>query len=362
MNKSIKTILLIILLAIIAVAVAGFIKFNILQDDIYIEQPDGSVAKANDLDEYVLVTEDGTTASISYTSKDKDILTLYVDGETHNLKRAVSGSGAKYTNEDESVVYWEHQGEATIELADGTTYIAPSIQEADILIFSIEPYQKDCIGVGPMKCLIVNGEFFYDSIEGFEFEEGTEYEILVARTERENVPADASIYEYRQVEVLKSNKTDDPNIISVIDNDSNDESLPIEDESSVVNNENPLAVDGLTWLWKETQYSNDEIVTPSDSTQFEAQFTNDGQFSSSTDCNTVGGSYILDNNNLSFGNLFSTKMACMNETKEMEYSNMLAEVTSYMIDGSGNLVLMLKYDTGSMIFMPQMSGNQKAID
>lgn len=30
------------------------------------------------------------------------------------LKRAVSGSGTRYTNEDESIVFWEHQGELTI--------------------------------------------------------------------------------------------------------------------------------------------------------------------------------------------------------------------------------------------------------
>lgn len=403
MKKTIKTILLIILLAIVAVAVAGIIKFNILQDDIYIEQPDGSVVKANDLDEYVLVTEDGTTASISYTTKEKDVVTLRVDGETHKLKRTVSGSGAKYTNDDESVVYWEHQGGATIELADGTSYVAPNIQEADLLTFNIAPYKQDCVGVAPMKCLVVNGELFYDSIEGFEFEEGTEYELLVARTEREKVPADASIYQYRRVEVLKSNKTGDPDankydlnepcndtdqdctgpdgqamnpsdpipdidttteqeVFDALDDDSDGDSLPTEGEATIMNDENSLAVDGMTWLWKETQYSNDDIVVPADSTQFAAQFTTDGQFSSSTDCNTVGGSYTLDSNSLTFGPLFSTKKACIGETKEMEYSNMLAEVTSYMIDDNGNLVLMLKYDTGSMIFTPQTASNQEATD
>lgn len=36
--------------------------------------------------------------------------------ETHRVSVARSGSGARYTNEDESVVFWEHQGEASIEV------------------------------------------------------------------------------------------------------------------------------------------------------------------------------------------------------------------------------------------------------
>lgn len=400
MKKPIKTILTIILLAIVAVAVAGFIKFNILQDDIYVEQLDGSIVKANDLEEFVLVTEEGTTALLSYTTPERDIVTLRIDRESYELKSVVSGSGSKYANEDNSVIYWEHQGEATIELAGETTYVVPTIQKADLITFNIAPEKQDCVGVTLMKCLVVNGELFYDSIEGFEFKEGTEYEIVVARTERENVPADASKYTYQRVEVLKSNKQGDPNankydlsplcddkdqdctggdtvcgsgtvvqdgdcVPEKLDDDDDGDSLPIEDEASLVISKEESIKNELTetsWLWKETQYSNDDLVTPSDSTQFVATFSEEGQFSSSTDCNTVGGSYAINDSNLSFGNMFATKMACMDETMEMEYSNMLGEVTSYMIADNGNLVLMLKYDSGSMIFTPQASEAQEATD
>lgn len=33
---------------------------------------------------------------------------------TVTLSQAISGSGARYANEDESIVFWEHQNEATI--------------------------------------------------------------------------------------------------------------------------------------------------------------------------------------------------------------------------------------------------------
>ncbi len=44
------------------------------------------------------------------------------------LPRAVSGSGARYASEDERLVFWEHQGEATIE-QDGETIFLGALVE-----------------------------------------------------------------------------------------------------------------------------------------------------------------------------------------------------------------------------------------
>lgn len=74
--------------------------------------------------------------------------------------------------------------------------------EENIETFNIDSELKDCVAVGPQKCMVVNGEYFYDSIQGFEFESGFEYELKVKKTERENVPADASMYVYSLVEIV----------------------------------------------------------------------------------------------------------------------------------------------------------------
>lgn len=80
------------------------------------------------------------------------------------------------------------------ELSDGT------------VTFSVGSQQVDCVGVGPQKCLIVNGENFYDTIQGFEYQEGYEYELLVKRIEREEpIPADASQFIYELKEVVSKN-------------------------------------------------------------------------------------------------------------------------------------------------------------
>ena len=380
MNKTLKTILLFIILVIAAIVVAAAIKFNASQDDMYAHHSDEVVEKTDVTDEYIFTTNTGDTGVLMYSGEDKENATLSIQGTTYQLKRSPSASGAKYTNEDESVVYWEHQGEATIEV-EASSYTTEHIQSADILTFHIAPYTQECVGVGPMTCLVVNGELFYDSIEDFEFEEGTEYEITVARTERENVPADASIYQYRRVEVLKSNKQGDPDANKydlnescndmdqdctgpdALDDDSDGDSIlvEVEDETVIINNENPLA--DSTWEWKETIMNNDSTITPEDSSRFIAEFSDDGHFSSTTDCNNTFGSYtVSDARELQFGHLASTLMYCEGSL-EGAYGSALAEVTSYMIAENGNLVLMLKYDSGSMIFSPiDNSDTEKATD
>lgn len=66
-----------------------------------------------------------------------------------------------------------------------------------------------CQGVGPMECLQVKydkdkeWQFFYDHIEGFNFEKGNRYEIMITRTKRPApIPADASAYQYKLKSVI----------------------------------------------------------------------------------------------------------------------------------------------------------------
>jgi hypothetical protein len=70
----------------------------------------------------------------------------------------------------------------------------------------------DCVGLNPQKCLLVkessqqNWEYFYDSIAGFTYEEGFEYEILVSEKEIKNPPQDTSSIETVLIKVLSKIK------------------------------------------------------------------------------------------------------------------------------------------------------------
>jgi len=61
------------------------------------------------------------TFTISY-SDNADTAVLIYSGTKYELQRARSASGARYTSADGSVVFWEHQGEAMIEI-DGERVI-----------------------------------------------------------------------------------------------------------------------------------------------------------------------------------------------------------------------------------------------
>ena len=73
----------------------------------------------------------------------------------------------------------------------------------------IGPERVECEGVAPMLCLQVaeseDGDYqlFYDTIEGFDYQEGTSYVIDVSITEVENPPADASSLQYTLVKIVE---------------------------------------------------------------------------------------------------------------------------------------------------------------
>ena len=110
-----------------------------------------------------------------------------------------------------------------------------------------------------------------------------------------------------------------------------------------------LTLDGWSWVWTKTTYNNDTEITPRDPAAFTATFIEDGHFQATTDCNSLRGTYELDGNKLIFGQMASTRMACP-DSQEQAFTGMLAEVQTHLLTDAGQLVLALKYDTGSMVF------------
>ncbi len=72
----------------------------------------------------------------------------------------------------------------------------------------VDSKRVDCVGVAPQKCLRTrtdpNGEwqFFYNNIEGFDYQEGFIYKLKVNTFDVENPPADASSIRYELNEVI----------------------------------------------------------------------------------------------------------------------------------------------------------------
>ncbi|MEY2671983.1 MAG: hypothetical protein RL687_400 [Candidatus Parcubacteria bacterium] len=114
-------------------------------------------------------------------------------------------------------------------------------------------------------------------------------------------------------------------------------------------NPDMMKLDMKQWNWIKTVYSDDKIVTPVKENVFTLTFKKDNTFSATTDCNGVGGGYTLKDKNITFDKMMSTLMYCEG-SQESEFTKMLTETQSYMFTSKGELVLILKYDSGSVIF------------
>jgi heat shock protein HslJ len=166
------------------------------------------------------------------------------------------------------------------------------------------------------------------------------------------------------------NKAEAPVVSPVIDAPSGDMTTPTSPSSvapqttaPAVTTKNPIL--GTEWGWVKTTFGGGQInpgvgsmadIVPV-AGKFAATFGTDLSFSSTTDCNSLKGKYIVDDEVLSIGALASTKMACGAGSLESEYTKELGRVTSYVINGNEMRVNLVK-DTGTMIFTRRV----KAID
>ncbi|MGF1554881.1 DUF4377 domain-containing protein [Paucihalobacter sp.] len=176
----------------------------------------------------------------------------------------------------------------------------------------------NCPGVIEKECLQIKYSLeedyinFYDDIEGFQHDKGTDYIIKIKRTEVNNPPADDSKYKYSLVEVLEKKPT-------------------------------PTALEDGSWLVVgivgfKGDFKRDPLLSLSPDLN---------QVSGSTGCNRIFGKIITDKNKLSFQNIGTTKMACDDNGLETQMLTVLEKTVSYKItenvllleDGDGNVIL-----------------------
>ena len=78
-------------------------------------------------------------------------------------------------------------------------------QSGQLLEVTVGPARRECYGPFRRMCLIVDGGYFYEEIEGFEHEPGYEYRLRILRYDPymgQEPPQDAGQYAYRLLEVV----------------------------------------------------------------------------------------------------------------------------------------------------------------
>ena len=188
----------------------------------------------------------------------------------------------------------------------------PSETISEEMTIYIGPILADCEGEGPQKCMLVKESpdeeytFFYDQIEGFEVEEGFEYELRVQVDPVENPPAGASSLRWILVDMVS--------------------------KTEVVSTP-PAPIEGTPWLLESFLSTNGELENVLPDTLITAEFENE-QISGSTGCNQYFGAYVSEEDTLSVTVIGFTEMYCSPEEvmeQEGQYLTALESATSYHV-------------------------------
>ncbi len=104
------------------------------------------------------------------------------------------------------------------------------------------------------------------------------------------------------------------------------------------------------WIWISALYNDEREVKPKKPDVFALTFEENGRFSATTDCNSLSGQYATSTGNqIVFSNMMQTKMYCEG-SDETEFVQFLSNTSSFHFTSKGELILDLKFDSGSVVF------------
>ena len=110
---------------------------------------------------------------------------------------------------------------------------------------------------------------------------------------------------------------------------------------------------GASWVWTQTQMSDDSVKSPATEGAFTITFGDEGAASVTTDCNIFNGTYTEGANGVLVIDLpISTRRACPDDSQEQEFIADLTSISRYLVTEEGVLALLLPVDSGSMLFAP----------
>lgn len=185
----------------------------------------------------------------------------------------------------------------------------------------VGPELVECVGVGPMQCMLVTEnpaekpQFFYSQIEGFEFESGFSYALRVRIEPVANAPADASSLKYTLIEVLSKE--------------------PVAESAMKIR-----ILEGTIWQLSAVVDDSGALVDVPTDVEATALFEA-GQVSGSSGCNRYNAGYLLEGDKLTIMPGPMTMMACPEPQMSVEQFFMaaLSTTASYQISGD-QLVLL----------------------
>lgn len=112
---------------------------------------------------------------------------------------------------------------------------------------------------------------------------------------------------------------------------------------------NRMTLDMTVWKWQYSLYGDGREIRPIAAKLFTIKFEKNGEFQITTDCNNGSGTYTTNGSNITFLQIVSTEMFCA-DSLESAFKIDLQNVSTYHFTGRGELILDIKFDSGSMVF------------
>lgn len=102
------------------------------------------------------------------------------------------------------------------------------------------------------------------------------------------------------------------------------------------------------WKWIQKIGADGEAIFPKQKDAFTISFKDDGTFSATTDCNSIGGSYTTNVSTLTFTDVATTLKYC-EDSEEQIFSSILSDTETFTFTSKGELILSLK-GKGTAVF------------
>ncbi len=210
-----------------------------------------------------------------------------------------------------------------------------AVEEGSLKTIYVGPEMVECEGEGPQQCLLVkedpNAEYqlHYFPIQGFNFEPGYEYELIIREETIENPPAGGSSLNWVLVEEVSRTAVE-----------GTEQSLLFE----------AAELSGTSWQWL-AMVTPVESVTVDDPGSYTLEFLADNTVAIQADCNSGSGTYEADGSSLSISITATTLALCPEGSlSDLFIRNLNAAAIQFTQDG--NLFIDLFADAGTMEFAP----------
>ena len=179
--------------------------------------------------------------------------------------------------------------------------------EEQLKTMYIADHLEDCTGVADQKCMLVKDSpeaewtYFYDQIQGFEYEEGFNYQINVEVQQIDNPPADASSVKYVLKEII----------------------------SKVPGNTKEQNGSELLGKWKVIRMDGFETLEINPTFEFIEEEEKENRVAGFAGCNNYFSSYTVSGNTLKMGVAGATRKMCPDMTVEDAFLKLLDQIAAY---------------------------------